>query len=350
MTRRYGVAAAALALVTVACSSAPSGAPLGTDVQHVVERVLEMDHPADVRWLDDDHVLVADPGAGVARIAIRDAALEWLPSWRVPARPQVGSRPVHLALSRAYVVAADVAFGLTWRGRDDETKSGTASVEFIADVDALDDRLLIAGLRRDAEGELGSDGSLAWVGEVSHDLTALRPLLPFRDRGAIENCAGFGLGAVRFLSDGSFVVVPGAEAGVYLYTPEGRLKRTWDTAALRIPTDCDGARGDMSALASDPAARQRYLNRRRIVDDVIALPGGPALVVRSVSDGVTRWELVSLGGAEPSVRPLPFTSHSLRAHVAADARGERVVFVISDRLRAREPGTRPRLVVLQVKT
>ncbi|HYC92919.1 MAG TPA: hypothetical protein VEO54_27185 [Thermoanaerobaculia bacterium] len=328
------------AVLLTGCAAAP--APPSVVSAPLIERELTLARPTDVRWTNDGHILITDLEQGIARFGISDLEpAEWLPEW--PAGQGVGSRYMYLGLSERFVATADLAFGLRWRGTGADDAIVSQPIEYVADLDVHGDRLLLAGLRRDENADLGADGAFAWLASLPGG--ALRPILPFTDRGAIENCAGFHVATVRFLRDGSFVIVPGAEPGIYLYDAQGRLQRNVDVAPLNLLSECQLSRDEQSLVSSQPEARQRWINRHRIVDDVVELPSGPALIIRSRQSDVTRWELVPLGTTES--RPLPFTSPSPWAHAAADARDGRVAVLVADQVPNREDGAGPRLIVWQ---
>lgn len=336
-----------IALAAVLTAGVYRAAPAPRSTPHVVgDRTIPLTFPSDVRWLDDTRVLVTDTDRGIATIAIsaNDAGIQWLPDWPQPTGP--GSRYFHLAVSSQYIVAGDFAFRLRWQARE-TAAHGTISCEFIADVDVHDKQILISGLRRDAAGSLGSDGATAWIGRIDSGGETLRPILPFRSRKAIEDCAGFGLGVVRFLGSGSFVVVPGSEPGVYLFGNDAKLQRVWQTDALDLSVNCNLSRDEQIVLAQKPVARAQWINRHAIVDDVLDTEAGPALIVRKLAAGTTRWEIVRLGGTLPSTEDLPVTSPSPWAHVRAAMRGRRAVLLIADRLPGRDDGAAPRLVVVE---
>jgi hypothetical protein len=298
--------------------------------------------PTDIRWDDATHLLISDLEQGIARVSVTTSdPPDWLPGWA--GGGAVGWRYMYLGRSPRFMATGDLAFGLRWRGTGEADAIVSQPIEYIADLDVHGDRLLLAGLRRDENGNLGADGAFAWLASLPGG--ALRPILPFTDRGAVENCAGFHVATVRFLRDGSFVIVPGAEPGIYLYDASGRLQRTFDTAPLNLISQCEMTREEQALASNQPEARQRWINRHRIVDEVLELSDGPALVVRSRDAETTRWELVLLANGE--ARPLPFTSPSPWAHAAADARDGRVAFLVADLVPNREDGARPRLIVWQ---
>jgi hypothetical protein len=327
-----------LTFLTTGCVTSP--APPGNPPPALIERELTLARPTDVRWEGDDHVLIAALQDGIARVSVADAAPpEWLPEW--PAGVGPGSRYMYLGTSEKFVVAADLAFGLRWRERVAAGDVVSQPMEYIADLDVQGERLLISGLRRDDRGQLGADGAFAWIGSLPDG--TFRAVLPFTNRGLIENCAGFHLTAVRFLRDGGFVIVPGAEPGVFIYDAQAHLQRTFDSRVLNIVTDCDLTRDEQTLLPTNAEARQGWINRHRIVDDVVELGAVPALIVRKRDQTTTRWELVPLGNGE--TRPIPVTSPSPWAHVSADSRNGRIALLVADQIAPREEGVSPRLIV-----
>ena len=329
--------AVAVALL-LKCAAAPSSSAIAP--VELIERNLTLSRPTDIRWDDDEHVLISAAREGIARVSVtRSDPPEWLPEWA--AGEGIGTRYMYFGASESFIAAADLAFGLRWRTRTAAGDVVNQPIEYVADLDVHGDRLLLAGLRRDDAGQLGMDGAFAWIGSMRDGV--LRPVLPFTNRGRIEDCAGFRLATVRFLRDGGFVIVPGAEPGVFVYDAQGRLRRTFDSEALNIATNCDLTRDEQSLLPTNAEARQAWINRHRIVDDVVELTSGPALIVRVRDAVATRWELVPLG--REKARPLPFTSTSPWAHVSADARNGRVAFLVADQTVDRDGGLPPRLIV-----
>lgn len=309
----------------------------------VSDRPLPLETAADVRWLDGDNVAVLDALQGIAKVPVAGARAtpSWLPEWSSPK----SSHPLHLGVSEGHIVAADMAFQLRWCERHG-SRSGLIPLEYFADVDINGPRLLIAGLRRDDNGNLGADGATAWIGTIEGGDRSLRPVLPFVTRNSIEGCAGFGIGVVRFLRDGSFIVVPGAEPDIYLYDRNARLQRKWPTVPLGIEAPCDMPYDKRVAMYVSPIGRQEWVNRRTIIDEILDTPDGPAAITRKTSGGKTTWDLVLLAGPSPVVIPLPFTSPSKWAHLTADARNGRIAFLIFDRLLAKhDNGAPPRLIV-----
>lgn len=312
----------------------------------VSERTITFDQPCDVRWVDDNHVLVADHYRGVARVTLSPGGdVSWDEEW--PAPKGIGTNYVYLALSDDAILLSDFAFSFQWRERG-KSKLHREIQEYIADVDLDGDRLLLTGLRRDAEGKLGADGGVAWLGSLSGGERSLHPVLPFRNRKSIEDCAGFGLGVVRFLGNGSFIVVPGAEPGIYLFTKDGKVQRVWATDALGLDVPCDFSREQKMLYGPSVTTRQQWVNRYRVVDDIIDTPTGPGVIARSVTSNGSHWDLLLLDASgSVSEQPLPISSPSPWAHIAAATRGDRVVLLIGDRVGGRADGATPRLIIFR---
>lgn len=338
---------AALVLMAAAApASAPPAKPVHS-LKIVREYPMPMNAAADVRWAGEDSILVSDLVRGVGEVTLPasgKATVAWLPEWPPPTGP--GTQVKHLALSGDRIAAADTPFLLRWHARHGK-ESGQMAMEYIADIDLFGDRLLVSGLRFDAAGKLGMDGAMAWIGSLSLGEEGLKPILPFRDQDAIMRCFGMGLGVVRFLSDGSFVIVPGAEPDIFLYGRDGRLRHTWRTEALGVAAPCAAiTKEQQKMLWTNPEARQELVNRHAMIDEVIDTPDGPAVVIRTRGKRTT-WEIVVLNGDAGVRFTLPFSSGSPWAHVSADTRGLRSVFLIVDRTAGRDGGPTPRLILTE---
>ena len=211
--------------------------------------------------------------------------------------------------------------------------------------------MLVLGALKDGEGRYAPDGAMAWLGSVAGGREALKPIL-FSVHGpgsqGMAECDVAELGAVRFLGDGSLVVVPGVEPGVSWFNARGELQRTWESRNVGLEDECSPMFGKMGQLAADPEALIRWRNQRKVLDEILPLPDGPGLVVRQTLDGTTRWEVVVLsrdGGTE--IRHLPITSTSGWAHLRGDVRGRQVVLLVSEYGRDR-PAAAAKLILAEL--
>jgi hypothetical protein len=313
----------------------------------VSERIVNLPWASDVRWADADHVLVTDVGRGIARLSIWNGEdPSWLPEWAAPHGP--GTVYHHLATSETAILTADYAFSFQWRERN-KPKLHEQSFYYITDIDLDGERLLILGCRMGPDGKVGSEGGVAWIGSLHGGDGSLRPILPYRNFDAFYGCFGFGVGVVRFLSNGSFIVVPGVEPGIYLFAKNGKLQHVWQTDVLGLEDmKCTFSPQQRLPLWNNPVARQEWLNKYRMVDDVVETPSGPALITRKFTTDAVHWNAVLLNADGSTFeQPLPLSSPSPYAHVAAASRGDRIAVVIGNRDVARNPKSTSRLVILE---
>lgn len=284
----------------------------------------------DIRWADDRTVYLSLGKEGTVQATVEP--LGGNVREIIPGNARTGGywASFRLGASSRYLAAAAPFGNLTWLplGKPQARKEFELDV---VDLDVREDRLVVLGARRDKQGRWAPDGAIAWLGSFGQELRDLKPVL-FDSRGAeapnLAACLSFELGAVRFLADGSLLVLPGVQPGVHLYDASGRLLRTWDTGTLGIDTDCPSLTYEQSSRLQEPVARMAWLDQRRTVDDVLSLPQGPALVVKQVTGGETRWHLKILnrqGGH--STHPLPITYSGFRGTLRADVRGDRVAFL-----------------------
>jgi hypothetical protein len=312
----------------------------------VTDHTIALVNAADIRWLDDEAVAVSDLTRGIARVSATDgkATVAWLPQWPKPTGP--GAAALHLAISPDAIVGADIAFALNWYSRHG-SEHGTIFLEYIGDMDVDGDRLLVTGLRRDASGKMGLDGATAWLGSLRGGERSLRPILPYKRLDTISNCSPCEIAAVRFLKDGTFIVVPGAEPGVYLFSREGVLRRVWPNDALGLNVRCDFPPEKGLLLSEKFIAREEWVNTRATVDEVVETPAGPVVIIRTVQDGKTTWAMALLTKDHPDVRRLPFVSSSKWSHLRADTRRDRTAFLIFDRAANQKESVPPRLVLTE---
>lgn len=299
----------------------------------------------DVRWATDQSVFLALLTQGVAQAPVQEngpAQTEMIPGMYRPGGFWLSSR---LAASPLYLVASAPGRSLTWKSLATGERIEDY-YEFVVDLDVTGDRILLLGAVKDEKGTFSPDGAIAWVGTIGKKLSGMKPLLyDAAGRGApnLNACATFEMGAVRFLPNGSFIVVPGAQPGAHLFNSGGKLIRTWDTGLLGIDTDCHGLRGQqMQQMAVDYGKRAAWLNQRRTLEDILPLPEGPGLIVRKAGPGKkVSWELIVLGSGQPFRHTIPIVSQSELDHLKGDVRGDRIVFLVSafekDGMRTRVP-------------
>jgi hypothetical protein len=176
---------------------------------------------------------------------------------------------------------------------------------------------------------------MAWIGSLDKELADLKTIL-FAKAGpgnpAMNLCGFLDLGKVRYLADGNLLVIPGVEGGGYLFSPQGRLLRTWEARDLGLEDGCDLSEKQGFQLAAEWRLRySTWLNVHRVLDDLVPLPEGPGLLIRTRDGDTTRWQLrVLRDDGPPLTLELPVTSPSPHAHLRADRLGADLVVMLKE--------------------
>jgi hypothetical protein len=331
-------------LAVLACLFALSALVTGATPPSVaVETDVELAAPLsafDVRWESEGSLLVAAARGGVRRITPEGAELGVVSEYPASRIGQgdgfiLAGTPLALSCIPAKSCAANPV----------------REFASLVDVDAADDRIAFLGAARGDEQGLASDGVIAWSGPRS---TELKPLMRGRTSPGGKDMARCGileLGAIRVLEGGSTLVYPGIEPGLYQYAADGKLLRAWQTDSLGIVDDCSMTDEEVALLARDFARRTEWFAARTIVEDVLPLDRGPALLLRHVRGGKTFWELAILSDSgAPRRLALPLSFPTPRAHARADVRGDRVALVAADMpLPGRKPGAAARVIVFKLE-
>jgi hypothetical protein len=303
----------------------------------------------DVRWASDRSVYLPAGRKGTFEVPLEENGKV---KEMIPGEGKTGGFffANRVAVSSQYLVVGSPVYAVTWRKLTQPARSEEA-FDNVEDLDVFEDRLLVLGARRDDQGNYAPEGAIAWLGSLSKGLSDLRPVLYDRAGPGAKtfgSCLNFEIGAVRFLRDGSFLVVPGVQPGAHLYNAAGKLVRTWDTGALGLDTDCSSLRHEQARrLAVDPAARFDWVNQRRILEDILPLPQGPGLIVRKVVQGQIRWELKILSD-EIATYEIPVPSERPLAHLRGDVRGNKIALLVYERDRSGFTKIAPRLLVAEM--
>lgn len=342
---RRGVLGGTLLLLCFARPEAKDASAAAASALRVVasfEVPAEPSTATDVRWAGDQSVYLARKLDGAAEVRLASG----LPRLRqvAPSRETLGPKFFlcsRLAASGDYLAWAEFSGVLAWRSLartvDRNVRFDWKSLAYTEDLDLAGDRLLVLGGQYEDPAEyrnFSPDGAIAFLGSVRETgQQTLRPVL-FDPAGPgalhLLHCGGLALGAARFLADGSFFILPGFQPGATLFSPDGRALRTWNTALLGLDADSDCAgmsMDDAMALGQHKELRAAWLNRHRIVDEVLPLPAGPGIVIRTVSAGTVRWELDVLGASGISNFDIPVTARSAHVRLRGDYRNGRVVFL-----------------------
>ncbi|MEM8997162.1 MAG: hypothetical protein AAGF23_20430, partial [Acidobacteriota bacterium] len=254
-----------------------------------------------------------------------------------------------LAQHDDFLFIAAPVFEIVWRRTAGDSLARDVLFEHLYDIDIIGNRLIALGAQRSESRELSPDGAIAWIlpikpsSELPEVLGEPKPIL-YSQFGtgpkAIDACAAFGLGHVRFFDDGRSIIAPGAEPTVYLRDPDGVPIRSWDATGLGLEVPC--AELDMEQVllySRDPDARWTWLEQFETIDEVLATDHGPVLIGRRVEAGETRWRAIflDLEGSDHRSVDLPFSTPSRRSHLKADIDGDRMVFLLYEDDRPERP-------------
>lgn len=297
----------------------------------------------DVRWVSHASVAVTHAGDGTFQVPLAPGqpASLLIPagSRRVPGpvgqdRTLIWAHTM-LGVSDRFLAVAAPSFELGWVPR----KPGGGAprvVEFTGavDLDVHDNRLLVVGLRGGAPAVAGEGPTILWETNLEASTESV-----FRPRFSLSRSVpeielddwlhASASAKVRFLSDGSFLFVPGVMAGVYWYDRDEHLLRAWNSEALGLDV----------VERSDPAAARRAASNRgamlalrnglRLVDEILPLPEGPAVVVRQARKDDVLWtmHLLRRDGSVTSMA-LPMHTSSPNWILSGDAQGRRVILIL----------------------
>jgi hypothetical protein len=241
----------------------------------------------------------------------------------------------HLAASSTHLAFASSSWYLAWRplaGKETGTvQFDRREIGVTTDLDLQGDRLLLLGRPSAPEGGdwAGQEG-IAWLGSLDKHLEDFTPVLADASGVAsthLWKCGTLAIGAVRFLADGSFIVVPGFQPGATLFDAGGHPIRVWSGPETGLDTDC-GA--EETVVQGDPSSRLEWLNRHRVLEDVLPLAEGPALLIRFLGqDKRIHWELQILGAQSSRLVEVPLSSAGPTSHLRGDVRNGRIVFLLS---------------------
>lgn len=347
MVRNLLTAAATATVVIAAVAGGEAERPRAV-VEVVGEWVLSeepLSAAIEVRWASPDALWLGLGRKGVLKVRPGEngLAVAETPAIRGCDGSGCFAFSTRLANSSRFLLVGSPIHGYKWLDRRNgvlQQPPASAVVPHVVDLDLYSGRALILGSRWGDEEEGGRssfspDGAIAWEVDLGVDRPHLRPVFHSSSGPGAEtmnNCGIFELGGVRYLDDGGYVLVPGSEPGVYHYGADGKLLRTWDSEALGIDADCRMTVEKRDRWSASIYLRNvEWMNRRRIVDEVLALPGGAGVVVREVVGGETHWSLLLLqkNGAVRNI-PLPLSSPSPFARLSGDAHADRLAFVVED--------------------
>jgi hypothetical protein len=290
----------------------------------------------DIRWASDASVYVSWDRDGVAEVGLDG-------TWRralVPNLKALGGiqHYTHLAVSSRSLAVASHNWTLAWRPLQANPRREVLfqrrQIPITNDLDLSGERILLMGVA-EREETFAPRGEVAWLGTLATGLKDLKPvLLDVGGPGAPNyfNCRTQSVGAVRFLADGSFVIAPGFQDGIHLYSAGGRQVRSWTNAQIGLDSHPDCARmskKDGERLGTE-AGWGPWLNTHHVLDEILPLPQGPGLLVRSWgADGQAHWTLKVLQPEGVKTYAVPVAGRRPADRLHGDVRNGRIVLLLS---------------------
>jgi hypothetical protein len=253
--------------------------------------------PTDLRWASKDSIYLADANEGVSELRLQPG----LPVIRkaTGTAKEMGSVGiVHLATSSETMVFSHVGVFLGWQPIDASASGSRPKRKeksgHYQDVDVRGDEVILLGfpdLKTYMDRPAGSGAGLIWKSSLSDGLKTWELIYTSdavaRKGGTLSNWLF--LGSIRFLKDGKFVVAPNFEPGVLLFNASGSLRRTW------TPEEIWGEGGSAEVPDQDSRKLKSVAASRHLIEEVLPLAEGPAIVVRDSGGSGTRWRLGVLG-------------------------------------------------------
>lgn len=294
----------------------------------------------DIRWAGRDSVYVSWFASGIGEVGLDGTVRRTLAP--APKTLELGNYS-NLAASPGRLAAASGSHHLVWRTV--RPKAGR-SVAFhkqrfrdTYDFDISGDRVLLLGIdKSNLGGPYAPQGVIAWIGRLSEgeDLADLTPVLhDLSGPGArhMYNCASYPMNGIRFLPDGSFVVAPGFQDGIHLFNAAGKEIRSWTHEQVGIDSHlgCDTmTEAEEGKFRGDDATIAGYVKSRRLLDDVLPLPEGPGLLVRTWGkDNKAHWTLKVLRQDGIRTYTVPAVGDRVHDRLRGDVRNGRIVLLLS---------------------
>ncbi|MEM6796412.1 MAG: hypothetical protein AAF725_20745 [Acidobacteriota bacterium] len=332
-------------LLVLAASA--EGQPPEGQKERSLELVRELELPlprfrraADLRWAGEEKLAVADLREGVFTASTLTGQTDKAKLIRGAKERRGFWLAARLGFSNRFVVTAAPVHELAWSERGSGSLK-RADFVWVVDLDLRGDQLLLLGQRRDEDGQVAPDGGILWAATLSEEPVAWTPRMFAADGpgpGRMDACAILELASVRFMRDGSYLVVPGIQPGVFLYAASGKLRRAWDHKALGFYADCDISTEQTTRLSADSEARQLWRNQRVLVEDLFELDSLPALLLRSHQGGETSWvaKILHPDGSTEDLA-VPYVSSSPWTHLKVDVAGDVLAMLVREGIEDQRP-------------
>lgn len=296
----------------------------------------------DIRWATDSSVFLATSLDQVAEHRL-EAGLPTVRQLYPPtASLSFGMVYANLGVSGETLTVAQRAKRISWRPVAPHPHGSVLyewrTLGHIDDLDLQGDRLAWIGWPDSVnQGFLEERSGVAWVDRLEKHLESPQRLLSEPSTAnpgqPLSSCLGLGIGALRFQADGALLLAPGFLPEIVLLDPAGRELRRWDTRWFGVDTAeaCQRITPELrQRLHLEPRAVEEWVNKHQIVDEVLATPKGPALIVRRWEGGLPAWRLYVLGAAQVESFDLPVRAVSPFDRLAADVRGNRLALLVGD--------------------
>jgi hypothetical protein len=344
------------AIMVIAAARLSMAAPPQPSIRVVKDVALNLGLPRDVRWTKDGHVLIAAGLTGVHEFDPATGTITTIIEGTKIRKPGGTANSFFLSARLAadkYLITSSVFAGFAWRQMSAKALEPMFAFEFIADIDTHGDKVALIGATRGDDGSWNPQRGVVWTGTISKGLKDLAPLITSDLTGTqepINRCHYLELGSLRYMKDGSLIVMPGVSPGVFLYSPAGKLVRTWETEGLGFEDRCRLTDEQFESYRWQPQPRYTWINQKRVVNELVLLPTGPALIVRQFAKGRVTWSLMHLladGGVRTEA--LPLQSAGPYAHLRADVAGKRIALLLTEYNLPGEPPPPPsRLILAEV--
>jgi hypothetical protein len=316
----------------------------------------------DLRWATGNSVLIATSLDQVAEHRLEVG----LPTARqlYPSPPRFDPFTMYgrLGVSQETVVVGEPTRRISWRPLA-PNPGGSVLYErqmlgHIEDLDLDGDRLAWIGWPEAVNHSPWPDhpdySGVAWLARPSALLAAPKRMMSDVAGSApgqhLMGCILLGNGALRFQPDGSLLVAPGFLDEIVLLDPAGRQLQRWDARWFGIDTAAHCTtitEKERLRLDMEPRASQEWANRHQVIDEALATPKGPAIVVRRLGpSGLPAWRLHVLGRAGVESFDLPVQATSPFDRLAGDVRGSKLALLVGDQTSYPRAGAHPDRVIV----
>lgn len=252
----------------------------------------------------------------------------------------------HLAVTSGTIAVASELKSIAWRPLNSKPGGKVLfqrqDVPMTLDFDLSGDRVLLMGLanyKRSKDGappRFSPQGDVAWISTLSSRMEDRKPVLyDIGGPGAPNyfNCGSYQVGALRFFGNGSFVIAPGFQDGVSLFSANGRREHTWTSAQIGVDSQSGCAtmtEDEETKFRTDDSFLQRWVNTHHLIDDILALPQGPGVLVRSWGeDGAAHWTLQVLRPEGVQSYAVPIVGRRAFDRLHGDVRNGRILLLLS---------------------